>query len=351
LNGIGNFLDLPDIPHVQLPKGFADGGYTGDGGKYEPKGVVHGGEFVFTKEQTRRAGVGNLYAAAKALTGYAKGGYVNPLKQMALTQGYNRVHKGIDLAAQVGTPVYATQDGVVTHAGDGARAPGVWGGTEIHVLGKGIETWFAHLSKLGVKHGDSVRAGQQIGLSGNTGISSGPHLHFGVFQGGWPNDIDPLSYLGGAGVPDGKPWNPIADIVGGLVDQFKKTFPAAGFIADLAIGAGKKILDGAVGFVTGQSGKDGNATGPYLHDNGGVLNPGLSTILNATRKPEAIYNHQQNQALQTLAARGARGAAGGTGDVHIHGNVGWMPDRLVKEMAVHKRREQTRTGMSGVVFA
>ena len=352
LNNIGGFLGLPKIPRIGLPAGFANGGYTGDGGKYEPKGVVHGGEFVFTKEQTRKAGIGNLYAMAKSLTGYAKGGYVNPLKQMALTQGYNRVHKGIDLAAQVGTPVYATQDGVVSHAGDGARAPGVWGGTEVHVLGNGIETWFAHLSRMAVKLGQNVRAGQQIGLSGNTGISSGPHLHFGVFQGGWPNDIDPLSYLGGAGVPDGKPWNPIADIVSGLVDSFKKAFPAAGFIADLALGAGKKILDGAVAFVTGQSGKDkGAATGaPYLHDNGGVLNPGLSMILNRTRKPEAIYNHSQNRALQTLAARGAQQVAGG-GDVHIHGNVGWMPDKLAQEMEIRKRRQATMAGLSGVVFA
>jgi hypothetical protein len=53
-----------------------DGGYTGDGGKYEPMGVVHGGEFVFTKEQTSKAGVHNLYRAAAELDGYAEGGLV-----------------------------------------------------------------------------------------------------------------------------------------------------------------------------------------------------------------------------------------------------------------------------------
>lgn len=53
-----------------------DGGYTGDGGKYEPKGVVHGGEFVFTKEATRNLGVGNLYAMMHSAQGYANGGYV-----------------------------------------------------------------------------------------------------------------------------------------------------------------------------------------------------------------------------------------------------------------------------------
>jgi hypothetical protein len=307
LNNIGGFLGLDKLPHVGMPAGFANGGYTGDGGKYQPAGIVHAGEYVFTKEQTRRAGVGNLAALAGSLTGYAKGGIVNPLKQMALTQGYNRVHKGIDLAAAVGTPVYATQNGVVTHSGPGASAPGVWGGQEIHVLGNGIETWFAHLSQLGVKLGQNVRAGQQIGLSGNTGISSGPHLHFGTFAGGWPNDINPLSYLGGAGIPSGKPWNPIGDIVGGLVDSFKKQFPAAGFIADLAIGAGKKILDGAVKFVTGQSGKDGNATGPTVYDGGGWLRNtgGAQLVQHNKRKPDAVLSHEQWSTMSRIAENSA----------------------------------------------
>lgn len=55
------------------PGGFADGGYTGDGGKYQPAGIVHAGEFVMTKEATSRIGVGNLY---KMMRGYAEGGLV-----------------------------------------------------------------------------------------------------------------------------------------------------------------------------------------------------------------------------------------------------------------------------------
>ncbi|HHR5899974.1 TPA: phage tail tape measure protein [Providencia alcalifaciens] len=79
---VGNFLGL---------KGHATGGYTGDGGKYEPKGIVHGGEFVFTKEATQRLGVNNLYRLMEegksshitnrhrimdVNNGYASGGYV-----------------------------------------------------------------------------------------------------------------------------------------------------------------------------------------------------------------------------------------------------------------------------------
>ncbi|EMT5579496.1 phage tail tape measure protein [Enterobacter hormaechei subsp. steigerwaltii] len=55
---------------------FDTGGYTGVGGKYQPKGVVHGGEFVFTKEATSALGVGNLYSLMRSAQGYANGGYV-----------------------------------------------------------------------------------------------------------------------------------------------------------------------------------------------------------------------------------------------------------------------------------
>ncbi|MBN5322953.1 phage tail tape measure protein [Serratia marcescens] len=66
-----------------------DGGYTGDGGKYEPKGIVHGGEFVFTKEATRNIGVGNLYAMMHSAQGYADGGYVGnaPMHGLMATGG------------------------------------------------------------------------------------------------------------------------------------------------------------------------------------------------------------------------------------------------------------------------
>jgi len=82
---IGNFNKLADVfhtprlPKVELPKGFATGGYTGPGGKYDPAGIVHAGEFVFTKEQTARLGVGRLHDIAR--NGYAKGGLVTDAKK------------------------------------------------------------------------------------------------------------------------------------------------------------------------------------------------------------------------------------------------------------------------------
>lgn len=71
--GGGSFSFANMLGGGKAAKGYANGGYTGDGGKYEPKGIVHGGEFVFTKEATKRIGTRNLY---KLMRGYANGGIV-----------------------------------------------------------------------------------------------------------------------------------------------------------------------------------------------------------------------------------------------------------------------------------
>ncbi|HEW9968095.1 TPA: phage tail tape measure protein [Enterobacter cloacae] len=75
---IGNFFGIQAWSGGFIPE-YANGGavgYTGDGGKYQPKGVVHGGEFVFTKKATSALGVGNLYSLMRSAQGYANGGYV-----------------------------------------------------------------------------------------------------------------------------------------------------------------------------------------------------------------------------------------------------------------------------------
>ncbi|AOM40164.1 phage tail tape measure protein [Xenorhabdus hominickii] len=73
--------------------GFAGGGYTGNGGKYEPKGVVHGGEFVFTKESTQRLGVDNLYRLMdSAKRGYASGGHVGGSQPMTVNTPTPRMY-------------------------------------------------------------------------------------------------------------------------------------------------------------------------------------------------------------------------------------------------------------------
>lgn len=304
LNNIGGFLGLGKIPRLALPDGFADGGYTGPGGKYQPAGIVHAGEVVWSQADIARwGGVGVVEAMRKAV-GYARGGLVHPLRASTVSQPFHGGHNGIDFAAPTGTPIGAAGPGRVSSAGWSAHG----GGNEIHIdHPNGLQTWYAHLSSFAVKLGDMVTGGQRIGEVGSTGNSTGPHLHYMVMNGGWPNYVNPASYLDGGGEAGKGGWNPISGIIDGLLSSFKSAFPAAGFMADMAIGAGKKILDGAVDFITGKGGKDNGigSTGlPYLHDSGGVLNPGLSSIVNATRKPEAILNAQQWADIHRLATGG-----------------------------------------------
>lgn len=81
--------------------GFADGGYTGPGGKYEPKGVVHGGEYVFSKQAVSKAGVGNLEALHRSLRGYADGGLVAPSVPMVSSPGSGHGMQPIRIALEV----------------------------------------------------------------------------------------------------------------------------------------------------------------------------------------------------------------------------------------------------------
>lgn len=78
-----------------LVPGFDGGGYTGDGGKYQPKGVVHGGEFVFTKEATSALGIGNLYALMRGAKGYANGGYVGTAPMYGMQGGSSAIHVNV----------------------------------------------------------------------------------------------------------------------------------------------------------------------------------------------------------------------------------------------------------------
>ena len=87
-----------------------------------------------------------------------------------------RQHQGIDMALKVGDPIYATFDGKVRLS----KAAGNYGNLVIIRHCNGLETYYAHLSERSVQSGDWVVAGQQIGLGGNTGRSTGPHLHYEV---------------------------------------------------------------------------------------------------------------------------------------------------------------------------
>ena len=93
-----------------------------------------------------------------------------------LTQGSHAGHTALDYGAPVGTPVKATMDGEVVYAGWNDQGYG-----NLVIVENGpYRTYFAHLSKIPVAVGQRVRAREVIGISGNTGNSTGPHLHYEV---------------------------------------------------------------------------------------------------------------------------------------------------------------------------
>lgn len=93
---------------------------------------------------------------------------------------WGSVHTGIDLAVESGTPVAAAKAGLVIYAGWLSG----YGYAVMVEHGQGISTLYGHLSEIAVYSGNAVQAGDQIGLSGSTGNSTGPHLHFEVRQNG-----------------------------------------------------------------------------------------------------------------------------------------------------------------------
>ena len=103
--------------------------------------------------------------------------------------GQPKLHAGLDIANRVGTPIIAPARGTVTFAG----WQGAYGNYITINHGNGISTHYAHMQRLVVKEGQVVNRGDLIGYIGNTGRSTGPHLHYEVRVGGVP--VNPLRYI------------------------------------------------------------------------------------------------------------------------------------------------------------
>jgi murein DD-endopeptidase MepM/ murein hydrolase activator NlpD len=123
-----------------------------------------------------------------------------PVRTAAFTSGYGyrsdpfqgraAMHAGIDLAGAVGTPIYATADGIITDAGYNS---GGYGNLIKIDHGRGIETRYGHLSKMAVYAGQRVKRGDMIGRMGSTGRSTGSHLHYEVRIDGRP--VNPVPFM------------------------------------------------------------------------------------------------------------------------------------------------------------
>lgn len=127
------------------------------------------------------------------------GKWVKPLKSMQLTSTFGvrvhpvlrtkKMHNGADYSARVGTPLFTINDGVISRIiNDGTCGKGV-----VINLPNNYQSTYCHLSEVKVTNGQKVTSGQLVGLSGNTGRSTGPHLHWGMkLNGNW---IDPVSFM------------------------------------------------------------------------------------------------------------------------------------------------------------
>lgn len=127
---------------------------------------------------------------------------IQPLSNQNLTQlhttygarfhkilGFVRDHKGLDFSADIGTPIYATGDGIVKTV----YFSGSYGNVIFLEHDADYETRYAHLSKFNVKVGQQVRRGDVIGFVGNTGLSVGPHLHYEVLYKG--EHVNPINFF------------------------------------------------------------------------------------------------------------------------------------------------------------
>ncbi|MEU6915148.1 M23 family metallopeptidase [Streptomyces olindensis] len=147
-------------------------------------------------------------AAAKPAAESNAGGYTSPVDGATVGTPYRMsgsmwssgYHTGVDFVVPTGTSLKAVGAGTVVSAGWG----GAYGNQVVVKLNDGHYAQYAHLSQLSVSAGQTVTAGQQVGLSGATGNVTGPHLHFEIRTApGYGSDIDPVAFLRSHGVSVG----------------------------------------------------------------------------------------------------------------------------------------------------
>lgn len=139
--------------------------------------------------QRWNARIDSLQSTADRVAIIGQGSWKSPMRG-EITQLYKgEAHHGIDIGAPIGTVVEAARKGQVTSIG----WHDIYGNVVIVDHGEGMESLYAHLQGISVKVGYPVIAGDNIGTCGNTGKSSGPHLHFEIRKNG--TCIDPLPYL------------------------------------------------------------------------------------------------------------------------------------------------------------
>ncbi|MFJ4079952.1 M23 family metallopeptidase [Streptomyces iakyrus] len=156
-----------------------------------------------------KAAAAKKAAAEKAAAKKAAPSWVDPVKKYKLSASFAQnggmwqsTHSGQDFAVPSGTQVVATHGGTVVKAGGNGAGDGpAYGNAVVIKHGNGTYSQYAHLSKVTVHVGQIVKTGQEIAKSGNTGNSSGPHLHFEIrTTPNYGSAVDPVKFLRAKGV-------------------------------------------------------------------------------------------------------------------------------------------------------
>ncbi|RJU01975.1 hypothetical protein D6T65_04975 [Arthrobacter frigidicola] len=377
-NKIAGFLPgIDKLKKIALPKGFAHGGYTGDGGKYDPAGVVHKGEYVFTKEQTAALGKDRLaQMASAAVRGSAGLGAPMPGSEPHIWNGPQQAAK------RAGAMHFRTLGAFPL--GMLQRAVGAWQGLSgLNVTaGRWTDDRLMSQNSISVRHGGMLNpnwigyysgqgiaikpggpnelattvheVGHALGLNHNQGNTSVMNPYLGAGGGAlWPTAYDAANlrrlYPGGSGKPSGNGgggvdvFGKIGDLIN--VDKMLKGLTGSGVMVDLARGIGKKLIGSVKDWLLDKLPGGDSKAEAMLYDNGGILQPNggrPQLVQNKTGKPEAIFTHDQMRAMS---------AGKGGGDINFYGNVGWDPEQVAQQIETKKRRSQTMAGMDGVVFA
>ncbi len=198
---VRDFADLPPIPAEKFSYGIGGPQLPSDSEHLlmaKSRNITYKLDSLINAAKTERAALietrevfeanKKRYANTPSISpmqGYISSGFGKRLDPFT---GVWKMHEGIDICARKGTPVYATADGRVSFAG--------WYhgyGKMIKLSHLGYETRYGHLNDISVKPGERVQRGEQIGTCGNTGYTTGVHLHYEVRLGGRP--VDPKQYI------------------------------------------------------------------------------------------------------------------------------------------------------------
>lgn len=170
--------------------------------------VVLGAGGAVAAEMTSATGASTAVQAQNAAT-KAAASWVSPVKKYTKSASYAQAggmwqstHSGQDFAVPSGTDVVAAHGGTVVKAGGNGAGDGpAYGNAVVIKHGNGTYSQYAHLSRVDVKVGQVVKTGQHIARSGNTGNSSGPHLHFEIRKtANYGSAVDPVAFLRAKGL-------------------------------------------------------------------------------------------------------------------------------------------------------